>query len=87
IKENDIPDILKRWSELENEASRKRTEQSFLVPFAEIKGNDWDLSINRYKEIEHEEVQYDSPAEIMQQLKQLDAERVDALKKLEELLG
>ncbi|PTN10053.1 type I restriction enzyme M protein [Mangrovibacterium marinum] len=87
IKENDIPDILKRWSELENEAKRERTERSFLVPFAEIKANDWDLSINRYKEIEHEEVQFDSPLEIMVELRQLDAERADALKKLEELLG
>lgn len=63
-----------------------RTAKSFLVPFSEIKANDWDLSINRYKETVHEEVAYDSPAVILTAIKQLDAERTEALKKLEELL-
>lgn len=85
--ENDIPDILKRWNSLENEKERKRTEPSFFVPFAEIKANDWDLSINKYKETEHEEVHYDSIKAILFDIKNLDAERNEALKKLEELLG
>lgn len=94
---NNIPDILARWKAIEKETipydgevkeeKRKRTDQSFFVPFEVIKANDWDLSINRYKEIEYEEVQYDPPKTIMAEIKQLDAERADALKMLEELLG
>ena len=53
-----------RWKIKENELSRKRTEKSFLVPLDEIKDNDWDLSINRYKEIVYETFQYDTPSEI-----------------------
>lgn len=87
IKDNDIPDIIARYSNLENETLRTRTGKSFLVPFSEIKANEWDLSINRYKETVHEEVEYDSPAVILKDIKQLDAERAEALKKLEELLG
>src|SRR5699024_8620228 len=47
IEANDIPDIIKRFHHLENEADNKRTDKSFLVPFDEIKGNDYDLSINK----------------------------------------
>jgi type I restriction enzyme M protein len=68
VKDNDIDDILHRFHNMDAEADRKRTDKSFLVPFGEIKANDWDLSINRYKEVEYEEVQYAPP------------ERMDALK-------
>jgi type I restriction enzyme M protein len=87
VKDNDIPDIVERWNNPDQEKERKRTDASFFVPFAEIRSNDWDLSINRYKEIEHEEVQYDSPKKILNDVKELDALRGEALKKLEELLG
>lgn len=70
-----------------DDAFNDRTDQSFMVPFEEIKGNDWDLSINRYKEIVYEEVQYDPPADIIADIKALDAERTKALQTLEELLG
>ena len=87
IKANDIPDILSRWSNLSDETSRARTDKSFLVPFSEIKGNDWDLSINRYKETTYEEVVYDSPQVIIDQIQLLDDERAEALNTLKELLG
>jgi type I restriction enzyme M protein len=87
IKANDIPDILSRWSNLSDETSRARTDKSFLVPFDEIKENDWDLSINRYKEIVYEEVEYDTPEDIISQIQELDAERTAALNTLKELLG
>jgi type I restriction enzyme M protein len=51
IDDNDIPDIQKRWDNLEAEKVRKRTEKSFFVPKDEIVSNDYDLSLNRYKEI------------------------------------
>ena len=87
IPGNDIPDILQRFHNPEAETSRKRTEHSFFVPFDEIKAHDWDLSINRYKEVEYEEVKYESPKEIINQIQQLDKERMDALKLLEGLVG
>ena len=89
IADNDIADIIKRYrrkGEALWEQSRTRTEQSFLVPFAEIKENDWDLSINRYKEIVYEEVEYDPPAQIIADIEQLDIERGEALRVLKELL-
>ena len=92
IKDNDIPDIIKRFSSLTKvgepaELKRKRTDQSFLVPFSEIKANDWDLSINRYKEIVYEEIKYDSPKSIIADIETLDQERNQALSALKELLG
>ena len=87
IKANDIPDILNRWSNLSDETSRARTDKSFLVPFSEIKGNEWDLSINRYKETTYEEVVYDSPQSLIGQIQELDVDRAAALNTLKELLG
>ena len=56
-----------------------RTSQSFLVPFKEIKDNDWDLSINRYKEIVYEEVEYDAPEVILQKIDDLGNQRNELL--------
>jgi len=84
---SDLPDILARWQNREAEAARKRTEQSFLVPKNEIAGNDYDLSINKYKEVEHEAVQHDSPREILARLTKLEEEITDGQRELEEMLG
>jgi type I restriction enzyme M protein len=86
-KDNDIPDIVARYLNLKDETARKRTDKSFLVPFSEIEANEWDLSINRYKEVVYEEVQYDSPSKILENIQHLDKERMDALTALKELLG
>jgi type I restriction enzyme M protein len=86
IKEDDIPDIIERFKHRDQEQDRSRTEQSFLVPFDEIKGNDWDLSINRYKEVVYEQVEYAPPAQIIAEIEQLDIERTKALQMLKELL-
>lgn len=82
----DLPDILKRWQNLEAEAKRQRTEQSFLVPKDEIAGNDYDLSINRYKEVEYETVEYDPPEVILERLAELEEEIVQGKQELEGLL-
>lgn len=63
--ENDIPDIIARFNNLEGEAVRTRKEQSFLVPVEEIREKDYDLSINKYKEVEREEVVYEEPSVIL----------------------
>lgn len=93
IKENDIPSILKDWKVIPSGDATKqsdfndRTEQSFLVPFTEIKDNDWDLSINRYKEIVYKEIEYDAPEVIISAIEKLDQDRQQALTELKTLLG
>ena len=87
IKDNDIPDIILRYHNRQNEQTRSRTEQSFLVPLAEIEKNSWDLSINRYKQVVYEQVHHDSPAEIIAEIERLDAERAQALVVLKGLLA
>jgi len=88
----DIADVLKRYHKPEEEAKRERTEKSFFVPKKELQENDYDLSINRYKEIVYEEVEYDSPDEIIngkedeKGIRQLTEERLNLLNELEELL-
>ncbi|TXE08560.1 SAM-dependent DNA methyltransferase [Gelidibacter salicanalis] len=86
VKENDIPDILKRYYSLDAEAERARTDQSFMVPFEAIKINDWDLSINSYKEIIYKEIEFELPACIIKEIEELDIERNQALFALKEML-
>lgn len=86
IEENDIPDIIERFSNLDKEVDRKRTEQSFFVPVEEIRDNGYDLSINKYKEIEYEEVQYDDPSVIIGRVKALEEEIAQGLEELERML-
>jgi len=85
-KDNDIQDIVSRYNNLAAEENRKRTDKSFLVPFADIKANDWDLSINRYKEVIYDDVVYAKPSVIIQDIKKLQEENKEKLLILEELL-
>lgn len=87
IDANDIPDLVTRFHSLEREKERKRTEQSFFVPVEEIVENGYDLSINRYKEIEYEEVQYQDPKVILRDIRQLEEEIIEGIKELEKLLS
>lgn len=86
IANNDIPDIIARYKNLADEADRARTEQSFLVPAEEIRDNGYDLSINRYKEVVYEEVVYEKPTVILEQIAKIDSERQALLNELKELL-
>lgn len=85
-EENNIPDIIARFHHLEKEAERKRTEQSFFVPVAEIRDNQYDLSINRYKEIVYEEVEYEEPEKIIADIKELEKEIMQGLEELEAMV-
>ncbi|WP_020558915.1 type I restriction-modification system subunit M [Thiofilum flexile] len=84
---SDLADILARWQQRSEETGRKRTEQSFLVPKQEIVNNDYDLSINRYKEVVHEAVDYDAPKVILARLAALEEEIAKGRQELEALLG
>ena len=87
VQENDIPDLLKRWKERNPEQDIDRARKAFFVPKAEIAANSYDLSINRYKEAEYEEVKYESPKVILQKLRDLEDEIRADLDALEGLLG
>ena len=87
IEDNDINDIVERFSNLDKEEDRKRTEQSFFVPIEEIRDNGYDLSINKYKEIEYEEVVYDSPQEIMLRIRELEMDITAGIEELAEMIG
>jgi len=92
IEDDDIPDIIDRFHNPDGETARKRTDPSFLVPKDEIVEQNYDLSINRYKEIEYDEVEYDDPRTIINGkdgqpgLRQLAEERLKILDELEGMI-
>ena len=87
IEENDIPDIIERFHHLDAEMERKRTEQSFMVPKEDIVENDYDLSINKYKEVEYVPVEYPSTQEILTNLREIEMEIATAMDELTAMLG
>ena len=87
IEQNDIPDIIERFRNLDKESERERTEQSFFVPKQEIADNDYDLSINKYKKIEYIPVEYPPTSEILDELERLNEEIAAETKALRALLG
>ena len=74
VSENDIPDVIKRWQNLDAEESRSRKEQSFFVPVEDIRANDYDLSINKYKEVEKVKVEYEEPSVVLGRIESLQSE-------------
>ena len=86
ISENDIPDIVERFHNRDKETERARTEQSFFVEKADIVGNDYDLSINKYKQTECVRVEYAPTKEILKDIQNLEREIVQGLAELEEML-
>ena len=86
VKENDIPDIVARFHAREAERERKRSEQSFLVPKQEIVDNGYDLSINKYKQVEYKPVEYPPTSEILSELNALEQEISKGLKELEGMI-
>lgn len=83
---SNIPDIVARFHALKEEESQARTEQSFLVPKDEIVGNDYDLSINKYKQSAYVEEEYPHPLEIMTEINELEMEITAGLAELEAVL-
>ena len=77
---------MERFHNLDQEASRLRTEQSFFVPRQEIADNDYDLSINKYKQVAYVPVEYPSTMELLTELHELEMEITAGLSELEEML-
>lgn len=86
VEQNDIPDILARFKNLDGEKDRERTEQSFFVPKSEIAENDYDLSINKYKKIEYVAVEYPPTEEILAELESLNEQVSMEMAELNEML-
>ena len=85
---NNLPDALARWADRDSEElGRERTEQSFCVPKADIVGNGYDLSINRYKEIIYDEIDYPEPKQILGELNELEVEILQGIDDLRAMLG
>lgn len=86
VEANDIPDIIERFHHLEGEQERKKTEQGFFVSKEEIAANGYDLSINKYKEVEYVPVEYPSTQELMADLHEIEREITAGLAELEGML-
>lgn len=86
IADNDIPDVVARFKNLEAEADRSRKEQSFFVPVQDIIDNDYDLSINKYKEVEREKVEYEPIKDILARLQQTEGEYAKGFEELKGML-
>ncbi|MBQ6045849.1 MAG: SAM-dependent DNA methyltransferase, partial [Bacteroidales bacterium] len=84
VTENDIPDIIERWKNLDAEESRTRKDQSFLVPVDEIRANDYDLSINKYKDVEKVKVDYEEPVIVLGRIQALQEEIAAGFKEFQE---
>ena len=87
VSENDIPDIIARFHNLDAEDSRERTDKSFFVPKQEIIDNDYDLSINKYKKTVYEAIEYPSTTELMTDLYELQMKISEGMEVLEGLLN
>ncbi|MFD2045699.1 N-6 DNA methylase [Ornithinibacillus salinisoli] len=84
IEQNDIPDIIQKFNNLEREKERTRNDQSFFVPLEELRENNYDLSINKYKDIDYEEIEYETPERILNKIDTYEQEIIQGLKKLKE---
>jgi type I restriction enzyme M protein len=87
IEDNDIPDIIARYSNLDAEANRKRTEQSFLVSVEEIQEHGYDLAFNTYKETVRKVVDYGNPEVILGEVEALAEKTLNDIKVLRSLIA
>ncbi len=87
VEANDLPDVLARWvSRTTAERARARTDQSFTVPKANIVTQGYDLSLSRYKEIVHDDIEHRPPLEIIADIEQLEDEITKGLVELKAML-
>lgn len=84
---NNLSDVLTRWRKQEGtERERPLTAQSFCVSTADISTQGYDLSLNHYKEVVHEEIKHCSPKEILADLAKIEEEIQQGMRELQEML-
>jgi type I restriction enzyme M protein len=84
---NNLPDVLERWRNRNQERERLRTAQSFGVPRTDIVAESWDLSLNRYRLVVDNEIGHRLPKDILFDLARLEEEIQRGLDKLAEELA
>ena len=84
--DDDIPDIIERFNHLDREEERSRKDKSFLVPIKEIRDNDYDLSLNKYREIEREKKTFANPVDVLFNLSELQKEITAAIEEFKTLI-
>lgn len=87
ISDNDIPDIISRFRNLDAESERNRTDQSFLVPVEEIREHAYDLAFNTYKETIREKVEYDAPEVILGRIAEIDIRIANSFHRVSQLIN
>lgn len=87
VEENDISNIIKSWQKRNPKKDKDRNSKTFFIPKDEIKDNGYDLSINRYKEVAYEEIEYEHPLVILGKLRELEDEINQDLDELGQLLN
>lgn len=87
VDTNDLPDVLTRWRARDAEKGRARTDQSFFVSKVDIVAQGYDLSLDRYRKVVHEESEHRAPSDIIAELEKLHAEIADDLSELKALLA
>jgi type I restriction enzyme M protein len=83
----DLQDIVMQYKRRDQRIESDRKEKYFFVPKEEIVLENYDLSMNKYKEDVFEEVVYEKPVVILAKLKTLESEISKELTELEEMLG
>ena len=86
--DGDIPDIIETWRTVKKDKTLNPTKEDkwFWVEKKEIASNDYDLSINKYKEVEYEEVVYDAPSAILERIEAIESEISKGFKELKGML-
>ena len=87
VDANDLGDVRTRWAaRATTERDRARTEQSFCVAKTDIVAQSYDLSLNRYREIAHDDTEHRPPLEIIADIEALEAEITQGLAHLKATL-
>ena len=86
IEANDLPDIVKEWKVRHKSKNDDRKAKHFFVPIKEIINNGYDLSINRYKEIDYQPVKYEKPEKILSKIEKIECDIQKGIKDLKDLL-
>jgi len=82
MKSSDKNDVLEKFKNRSKEKPADRKRKCFFVPITEIKQNNYDLSISKYKEIEYEEVEYEKPSVIKKKILEYENKIIEALNEL-----
>jgi type I restriction enzyme M protein len=83
----DLQEIVTEFKTRNTSNKNDRLAKCFFVPKKEIVEQDYDLSFNRYKKEEFNEIEYEKPAVILDKLKAMENEISAELNEIEGMLG